>query len=112
MTWKPLPSDEPEPVSPINKSIERMSKRLGLTKPSVSDRIFSEWPQLVGTQLAGKCRPVSLVDGILSVEAVDAGWANQLKWLGPQVSTKANQLVESEVVKRIEVRISGGKPRK
>lgn len=112
MTWRPLPGDDPPPAKGIASSLSRITARLGMANPKQSEAVFSQWDEVVGPQLAGKCQPVNLVDEVLVVEAADSRWATQLKWLAPQLVDKVNDKAGTAAVKRIEVRISGSKPRK
>lgn len=40
--------------------------------------LFTEWSSVVGTELAAHCAPLSLVDGLLTIQTTSTAWAVQL----------------------------------
>lgn len=52
---------------------------LGWTEPLAEARLYVEWHQLVGEGIAEHARPVSLVDGKLTLQATSTAWATQLR---------------------------------
>jgi predicted nucleic acid-binding Zn ribbon protein len=65
----------------LGQSIEQ----LGWTGPLSEARLFSQWPGLVGAEIAARCQPVSLRDGELRIAAESTAWATQLRLLAPQL---------------------------
>lgn len=56
---------------------------LALKENALEDKLapfmfFSEWPKIVGTQIAKHARPDSLKDGVLFVEVDSSSWAQEL----------------------------------
>ncbi len=68
-----------------------------LTKATVLGR----WKEIVGSEIADHCDPVSLVDGELVLRAESTAWATQLRMLAPQIVAKINKEVGHGSVKRI-----------
>lgn len=72
----------------------------GWDKPLAEARVFADWDQLVGPDIAAHAHPQSLVAGELRIAAESTAWATQLRLLsskvlarlvaelGPQVVTK------------------------
>ena len=58
---------------------------------------------MVGEQVAARCQPASLGRGVLKVWAASAPWANELKYLAPEVIRRVNAGVGREVVRELEV---------
>lgn len=48
-------------------------------------QLQSNWEQIVGDGIAQHCRPVSYVNGVLTVEPSSTVWAQQLAFLAPQM---------------------------
>ena len=71
-----------------------------LTKATV----FGRWEQLVGPEIAGRCEPVSLVDGELVLQAESTAWATQLRMLSAQLMAKINAEVGAGTISRIRAR--------
>ena len=41
--------------------------------------LFSDWPQIVGTDIAEHTTPISLVDGRLTIQSSSSAWATQMR---------------------------------
>ncbi len=70
-------------------------------------RLLSDWPALVGEDIAAHCRPVRIKDKELVVEAESHAWATQLNWLESQLRQKVNQAAGEHVIDRIRVTVGG-----
>ena len=66
--------------------------------------MFGRWEQLVGPEIAGRCEPVSLVDGELVLQAESTAWATQLRMLSAQLMAKINAEVGAGTISRIRAR--------
>ena len=109
--WKPLrPEEPPEPVK-VGDSLDGVARRLGAPAASALGKLFSAWPEVVGEQIAAHSRPLSLVDGVLTVAVDQPGWATQLKYLGNDVVKRLGDSVGEGVVGRLEVRVEGSSKR-
>ena len=67
--------------------------------------IGGSWATVVGADIAGHSRPVSLVDGELTVEAESTAWATQLRLLNKTILTRIGSVVGHNLV--IKLRIHG-----
>lgn len=93
----PDPARDPQPVGQV---LSGYVKERGWDRPLAEGRVFTEWSQLVGRDVAAHCEPQSLLDGELRIAAQSTAWATQLRLLsgtllarlvaelGPQVVTK------------------------
>lgn len=41
--------------------------------------LFSNWPQVVGSEIAQRTTPISLVDGRLTIQATSSAWSTQIR---------------------------------
>jgi hypothetical protein len=80
----------------------------GLDNPLEIARIFESWKEMVGEQVAARCEPASLGRGVLKVWAASAPWANELKYLAPEVIRRVNAGVGREVVRELKVALRPG----
>lgn len=62
-----------------------------------------QWRTIVGDDLAGRCRPVRVAGGILTIAVDDALWATQLKYLGDQIRLHANRSLGEPLIDRVDV---------
>lgn len=63
------------------------------------------WPEVVGAELAQRCRPGRLAAGVLQVVVESPLWATQLRYLADQIAGRATAVAGAEVR---EVRIVVG----
>ena len=54
--------------------VEDVLDTMGRSSASVLSRAITQWPEAVGTEIARRSRPVSLYDGVLSVEVDSSTW--------------------------------------
>jgi hypothetical protein len=80
----------------------------GLDNPLEIARVFESWKEMVGEQVAARCEPASLGRGVLKVWAASAPWANELKYLAPEVIRRVNAGVGREVVRELKVALRPG----
>ena len=104
-TWRPS-SPGPRDPTPIGRSLDRVTKSLGMANSDELRGVFGRWPELVGEQVAAHARPRSLRDGALVVVVDDPAWATQLKWLEADLLARLREVVGEGVVHRLEVRVN------
>ena len=75
----------------------------GWRRPLNEARVFAEWPQLVGAEVAAHCRPVSLRAGELRVTAESTAWATQLRLLSGTLLARLAAELGPDVVHRLHV---------
>jgi predicted nucleic acid-binding Zn ribbon protein len=96
--------------SGLNELLVELAERLGIEHPAETSRLFSAWESIVGSRVAGRCDPVSLRDGVLTVRAATSAWAAELKYLAPEMLRRVNGELEREVAREVKVFVarSGG----
>jgi predicted nucleic acid-binding Zn ribbon protein len=75
----------------------------GWQRPIAEARVFTDWAQIVGAEVAAHCAPVSLREGELSVSAESTAWATQLRLLGGTLLARVVAELGPTVVTRIVV---------
>ncbi|HEY9476035.1 MAG TPA: DciA family protein, partial [Mycobacteriales bacterium] len=65
--------------------------------------VLARWPELVGPDIAGHSRPVSLQAGELVVQAQSTAWATQLRLLAPRLVTQINTGLGRRLVNTVRV---------
>jgi hypothetical protein len=96
----------------LRRPLGALALALGIDDPDAFVFIFNEWEQIVGPEVAGRCRPVSLKKGVLKLKTESPGWAGQLRYLQPQVLKAVNARFKEPLVKKLEVSISTSSPDK
>lgn len=96
--------DEPEPLAQF---LGKLISDQGWEESLSAQRVFTDWENIVGAEVAQHCEVVGYEDGQLEVEADKTVWATELKLLAPRIVAKLNeQLGQGSVVR---INISGPK---
>lgn len=93
-----------EPL-PISVSLDSIMKSLRGTDRIQIGGLFGRWREAVGENVADHVRPVRLDQGVLTVEADDAAWATQVKFLAGTITIRLAEVAEVNV-ERIDVRLA------
>ena len=96
----------PEPV-PLTSSLDAMMRSLRGTDRIQIGGVFGKWDEAVGPSVAAHLRPVKLDRGVLLVEADEAAWATQAKFLADTIVDRLRTVAGVEI-ERVEVRVARG----
>ena len=89
--------------SPIRGVLLDSARTWGLDNPFDIARIFGAWKEMVGEQVAARCEPANLGRGVLKVWAASAPWANELRYLAPEVIRRVNAGLGHDAVRELKV---------
>jgi predicted nucleic acid-binding Zn ribbon protein len=92
-----------DPV-PISRSLDSIMKSLRGTDRIQIGGVFGRWDDAVGPTVAAHVRPVRLDQGVLTVEADEAAWATQVKFLSGTITARLAEVAGVQI-ERIEVRV-------
>ncbi|MEY2627080.1 MAG: hypothetical protein RJB08_839 [Actinomycetota bacterium] len=98
------PSNE-EPVT-LDSAMSHLLRRLKMDSPDVVGSVFAAWDDLVGPDIARHIQPIRLDEKVLYVEATDAAWATQFRFLESDVRRRLSQR-SGTTIAHIEVRQKG-----
>lgn len=87
----------------LAKNINRLLKPHALRQGFVDVRILSQWPTIIGAELAGHVRPRSIRNGVLWLEAADSVWAMQVTHAQAQILERINGYFGYNAVQRLRV---------
>jgi predicted nucleic acid-binding Zn ribbon protein len=65
--------------------------------------LFSEWDQIVGSDLASNAQPISLLDGELTIQTRSTAWATQLTLIAPNLLTTISNSAPGALVERLTI---------
>jgi predicted nucleic acid-binding Zn ribbon protein len=98
------PGPDPRDPQPFGTLVRRLVEDRGWEATAANASILSNWAGVVGAELAGRCQPVSLRDGELTLAAESTAWATQLRGvLLPMLMTRIRSELGPDVVTRIRV---------
>jgi len=77
-------------LQPVSRILEGVLRECGLQDRLEERATLSEWPAIVGADIAGHARAVDLVDGVLTLEADHGAWRQEVTMLIPLIIRKFN----------------------
>lgn len=91
----------PEPT-PIGGLLSTLARSWGISDPEETAKLFAWWERIVGPEVAAKCWPSSLKDGVLRVRTESSAWAWEMKYLSAEMVKRINDSLGKEVVKQVK----------
>lgn len=91
---------DPQPLSALAGSL---AKSRGWSGKVAEGTVFGRWAAVVGDDIASHADPVSLTEGVLSIQAESTAWATQLRMLQAQLLAKINAAVGQGVVTSLKI---------
>lgn len=76
----------------------------GWTEKLAAQRVFTDWPRIVGHEVAQHSEVIAFEDGEVEVRTDSTAWATQLRLLAPRIVAKLNEAFGDGSVIRIVVR--------
>ena len=105
--WSGPGADSRDPA-PLAATLRGWVRQAGVGADLTRATVFGRWAEIVGAELAAHCRPLSLTDGNLLVEAESTAWAMQIRGLGPQLIARINREVGGGTVTRLRAQGPAG----
>jgi predicted nucleic acid-binding Zn ribbon protein len=95
----------PDPRDPqlFGAVLAKLVRTRGWQRPAAEATVFGAWERVVGSEIATHCRPVTLADGVLTVEAESTAWATQLRFMTASLLTQIAREVGHNVVKKLHI---------
>jgi predicted nucleic acid-binding Zn ribbon protein len=91
---------------PIGEALDRLVRSMGVPSVGALEKIFGNWPDVVGAEVAEHSKPVKLDGNRLTVEVADPAWASQLRWMTSEVLAALDREVGEGAVTALTVRVS------
>jgi predicted nucleic acid-binding Zn ribbon protein len=107
LPWSGPAQDGRDPAALEGLLLDLVGAR-GWQADIAAGRVVGRWPEIVGSEVARHCQPVSLAHGDLTVDADSTAWATQFRMLVPQLLSRLNNDVGQDVVRRVLVRGPAG----
>lgn len=89
----------------VGDLLDSMLGRFGLKKRIRENEVFLVWEEAVGRTVTRHCRPVSITEGILVIEAKNNVWMQELSLLRQGIMDKINELLGWEAVRELRFKI-------
>jgi len=88
----------------LGEVLGEMVQSQGWQDRLAASRVFSDWPSIVGPDIARHSRVDHFTDGVVHIEADSTAWAKELRLLAPRLVARLNEELGDGQVVRIEVR--------
>ncbi len=92
---------------PVGDALDQFLEGSGWRERVQATRLLSDWPALVGPDIAAHCEPVRIQNAELVIEAESHAWATQLTWLESELRAKVNNAAGRHLVDRIRITVGG-----
>lgn len=99
-----------EASTPSSATPASPSPKRGAPK-DVSRAVAAVWPEAVGAEVAANASPVQLKNGRLTVATSSSVWADTLRYMGADLTSRLNQRLGSQVVEEMVFRHAGWEER-
>jgi hypothetical protein len=108
--WKDVdPERSAEPI-PAGEVVESLLGRREFSRGMGVGKLARSWSDVVGDRLAEETRPAKLEGGTLVVTASSGPWGSQARFLAGEIRKRANSMLGSDEVKRVNVVVSASRP--
>ena len=102
-TTKPARPQRDEP-SQLGDVLGELVNQQGWTEKLAAQRVFTDWPKIVGAEVAQHSEVIAFDDAEVEVRTDSTAWATQLRLLAPRIVAKLNEEFGDGSVLRIVVR--------
>ncbi|GIG64385.1 DUF721 domain-containing protein [Phytomonospora endophytica] len=97
------PGPDKRDPQPLASLLAKLLKDRGWQQPAAHHGVFGRWEAIVGAEIAAHCRPVSLAETELVVEAESTAWATQLRLFQGTILKKIAEDLGHGLVTRVRV---------
>lgn len=93
--------DDPSPLADLLGEVVRDQ---GWDDQLAATRVFTDWPRIVGPEVAQHSEVIAFDDGVVEIRAASTAWSTELRFLAPRIVAKLNDELGDGSVLRILVR--------
>jgi hypothetical protein len=105
--WRGRKDERTLRETPIGEIVDGLMRERAFARGVPIGQLASDWASVVGPRLAAESAPVSLDGGVLVVAASGGPWGAQVRFLAGEIRKKANAVLGSQDVKRVQVVVRG-----
>jgi predicted nucleic acid-binding Zn ribbon protein len=96
-------SNRDDPI-PLADAMSELVRQHGWDERLSIQRVFTDWPAVVGPDVAAHSTVEAFEDGILTVRADSTSWAKELQLLAPGLVRRLNAELGQDTVRRVDIR--------
>jgi predicted nucleic acid-binding Zn ribbon protein len=92
--------DDPQALSSVlSELIAKRDWRQGIAEGT----LFTEWSSVVGAEVGAHTTPLTLVDGLLTIQTSSTAWATQIRLIAPELLKKIAASAPGALVEELAV---------
>ncbi len=92
--------DDPQP---LRTALSELVKTRDWSQGIAEGSLFTEWIEVVGHDIGAHSTPISLLDGLLTIQATSSAWATQLTLMKNNLLTTISSSAPGALVEKILV---------
>ncbi len=89
---------------PFGAAIRDLLAERGWERQAAVGGVFGNWARIVGREVAEHTTPTAFEDGVVTIVADSATWAQQVRLLAPTLVKRLNEELGDGTVRRVNVR--------
>jgi predicted nucleic acid-binding Zn ribbon protein len=97
------PREKIDDPKTINSAIDELVKTRQWQQGIAEGSLFTDWLLVVGPDIGSHSTPISLVDGLLTLQATSSAWATQLTLMNSQLLTTISNSAPGALVEQIVI---------
>lgn len=101
-SWSGAHPDDRDPQTFATLAMQ-LAKGRGWSAKVAEGTVFGRWASVVGEDIASHAQPISLENGVLSIQAESTAWATQLRMFQSQILAKIAAAVGNGVVRQLKI---------
>ena len=87
----------------VKQLLGPLGRKIGIADSAASSRLWQEWVEIVGPDVAAHAEPTSLRDGVLRVRTESSVWATEIGYLTGEIARRANEVAGAGTVREVRV---------
>ena len=103
-----LSNDDSAPKK-LRDILDPFARRVGMDAGAATGRVWSEWPSIVGPDIADHAEPTSLRRGVLRIRTDSPVWATELTYLSEEIRRRVNDALGRDEVTGVKIWTGPGK---
>ena len=93
-------TSDPQPIKDLlNNLVTERNWDTGIAEGT----LFSTWEEIVGSEISLHANPISLLDGVLTIQSSSTAWATQLRLIGAELLDSIQRSAPGALVESISL---------
>ena len=99
--WRILKLHMHKKFKDISQVLNTVLANYNLETKVKKEQLFENWQNILGKDLADKCKPIKIEENILYLEAKNSVWRNELKLRERDLLNLVHKKIEKKIISKI-----------